>query len=144
LLWRQNRSARPVKYAVTDAKENSRWYSRSMGVLGSLLLIFLAVHISNFFVGTKVALYAHGDAPHNLYEEMREKFSNLWLVLFYLAGVFSLFWHLLHGFGSAFQTLGINHKRYTPIIRSAGRLYTYAICILFALMPLAFHFKWIG
>jgi succinate dehydrogenase / fumarate reductase cytochrome b subunit len=75
---------------------------------------------------------------------MREKFSNLWLVLFYLAGVFSLFWHLLHGFGSAFQTLGINHKRYTPIIRSAGRLYTYAICILFALMPLAFHFKWIG
>lgn len=143
LLWSQNRRSRPVKYAMTDAKKNSRWYSRSMGVLGSLLLIFLAVHISNFFVGTKVALYAHNDAPHNLYVEMQEKFSNIWLVLFYLAGVFSLFWHLLHGFSSAFQTLGINHKRYTPIIRSAGVAYTYIICILFALMPLAFHFKWI-
>jgi succinate dehydrogenase / fumarate reductase cytochrome b subunit len=90
-----------------------------------------------------VALYGQGDAPHNLYVEMREKFSNPWLVIFYLAGVFSLFWHLLHGFGSAFQTLGINHKRYSPIIRSAGVAYTYIICILFALMPVAFYLKWI-
>jgi succinate dehydrogenase / fumarate reductase, cytochrome b subunit len=62
----------------------------------------------------------------------------------YIAGVISLFWHLLHGFQSAFQTLGIHHKRYTPIIRSLGVGYTVIVCLLFALMPIAFYLGWIS
>jgi succinate dehydrogenase / fumarate reductase cytochrome b subunit len=48
LLWKQNRSARPIEYKVNAANENSRWYSRSMGLLGTLLLFFLVIHISRY------------------------------------------------------------------------------------------------
>lgn len=142
VLWRQNKSSRPVKYARSEASKNSTWYSRSMGMLGTLLLFFLIIHISKFFVTTKIALYS-GDRPHNLYLEMKEEFANWWVVAIYVAGVISLFWHLLHGFQSAFQTLGINHKKYTPIIKAIGIGYTVIICLLFILMPLAFYFGWI-
>lgn len=143
ILWRQNKKARPVAYAVNAESTNSKWYSRSMGLLGTLLLFFLIIHISKFFVSTKIALYGSGDEEHNLYYQMKEEFANWWVVVIYLIGVASLFWHLLHGFSSAFQTLGINHKRYTPVIKAAGAAYSVIICILFALMPLAFYLEWI-
>jgi len=143
ILWQQNKGARPVGYAVNAESTNSKWYSRSMGMLGTLLLFFLVIHISKFFVSTKIALYGSGDEEHNLYYQMKEEFSKWWVVVIYLIGVASLFWHLLHGFQSAFQTFGINHKRYTPIIKAAGTAYTVIICVLFALMPLAFFLEWI-
>lgn len=146
ILWRQNRVARPVSYQVNAASQNSKWYSRSMGLLGTLLLFFLIIHVSKFFVSTKIALYGEGginDASHNLFLEMQEEFKQWWVVVIYILGIISLFWHLLHGFQSAFQTLGINHKKYTPIIKMIGVGYTIIICVLFALMPLAFYFKWI-
>ncbi len=146
ILWKQNNAARPVNYAVNAASTNSKWYSRSMGLLGTLLLIFLVIHVSKFFVDTKIALYANGgenDASHNLFESMKEEFQNLWVVIVYIFGVISLFWHLIHGFPSAFQTMGINHKKYTPVIKSAGIGFSVIVCVLFALMPLAFYLGWI-
>ena len=139
ILWRQNAAARPVGYAVTKASKNSTWYSRSMGLLGTLVLIFLIIHFSHFYVGTKVALYS-GDQPHNLYEEMKLVFSSPLIVAFYLFSLVALFWHLVHGFQSAFQTFGLNHKRYTPIIKAAGWIYTIIIITAFALMPILMHF----
>jgi succinate dehydrogenase / fumarate reductase cytochrome b subunit len=147
LLWRQNNAARPVKYSVNTASTNSKWYSRSMGLLGTLLLFFLIIHVSKFFVGTKIALYADGganDASHNLFNEMKEEFQKWWVVVIYVLGVISLFWHLLHGFQSAFQTLGINHKRYTPIIKTIGIGYTIIVCLLFSLMPICLYMGWIS
>lgn len=142
LLWQQNNKARPVQYHVNKPGQNSTWYSRSMGILGTLLLLFIIMHLAHFYVGTKVALYS-GDRPHNLFEEMREVFSHGWVVALYVAGVVALFWHLYHGFQSAFQTLGINHKKYTPIIKSLGIGYSVIISILFALMPVAMYLGWI-
>lgn len=156
-LWNQNNKARPIKYAVNNASSNSNWYSRSMGLLGSLLLIFLVLHLYHFWVpsrfggmgnvhpleSTILVSYAQQEA-HNLYREMQIIFeNNLLIVVVYVLGVISLGWHLLHGFQSAFQTFGINHKRYTPIIKSIGIVYSVGICLLFASMPLAFYFKWI-
>ncbi|MDB5201215.1 MAG: succinate dehydrogenase (or fumarate reductase) cytochrome b subunit, b558 family [Ferruginibacter sp.] len=143
VLWKQNRDARPIKYYSNKPEKNSTWYSRSMGLLGTLLLLFLVMHLSHFYVGTKVALYG-GDQPHNLYNEMRETFSYWWIVAAYIIGVIALFWHLMHGFQSAFQSLGLNHKRYRPIIQAAGLGYTVIICVLFILMPLAFYFNWLA
>lgn len=147
ILWKQNSKARPVKYSVNAASENSKWYSRSMGLLGTLLLFFLIIHVSKFFLDTKIALYADGgasDASHNLFEEMKAEFQKWWVVGIYILGLISLFWHLIHGFQSAFQTLGINHKKYTPIIKIIGIGYTVVICLLFALMPIAFYMGWIN
>jgi len=147
ILWKQNRKARPVKYSVNAANQNSKWYSRSMGLLGTLLLFFLIIHVSKFFLDTKIALYANGganDASHNLFEEMKAEFQKWWVVGIYILGLISLFWHLIHGFQSAFQTMGINHKKYTPIINTIGIGYTIVICLLFALMPIAFYMGWIN
>ena len=142
-VWAQNKKARPVDYAFNQPSKNSKWYSRSMGILGTLLLLFLVMHLNHFYVGTKIALYS-GDQPHNLYEEMQEVFSNQWVVVLYLVGVVALFWHLYHGFQSAFQTLGINHKKYTPIINCVGLTYAVIICLLFALMPIAMYLHWLN
>ena len=100
--------------------------------------IFLIIHISHFFIGTKVALYS-GDQPHNLFEEMKLVFSDPLLVVLYLLGLVALFWHLIHGFQSAFQTFGLNHKRYAPIIHATGWIYTIIIIVAFALMPILMY-----
>jgi succinate dehydrogenase / fumarate reductase cytochrome b subunit len=142
MLWNQNNKARPVQYHYNQPSKNSNWYSRSMGILGTLLLLFIIMHLSHFYVGTKVALYS-GDQPHNLFEEMTIVFSNTWIVLLYVLGVAALYWHLYHGFQSAFQTFGINHKRYTPLIKKMGIAYATIICILFALMPVSIYMHWI-
>ena len=143
IVWRQNKIARPVSYHVNKPQKNSTWYSRSMGLMGTLILLFLIIHISHFFVGTKIALYS-GDKPHNLYDEMKEVFSNGFVVLLYMIGLVALFWHLIHGFQSAFQTLGINHKKYTPVIKGLGMAYSIIIVVLFALMPISMYFGWIN
>jgi succinate dehydrogenase / fumarate reductase cytochrome b subunit len=65
-------------------------------------------------------------------------------VIIYVLGVISLAWHLVHGFQSAFQTLGINHKRYTPIIKAAGIGFSIIVPLIFALMPVAFYLGWVS
>ncbi|HTB53409.1 MAG TPA: succinate dehydrogenase cytochrome b subunit [Ferruginibacter sp.] len=139
LLWKQNSAARPIKYAVNGASANSSWYSRSMGLLGTLLLMFLIIHLSHFWYATKKDLY-FGDDNENTYEGIKAVFSKWYFVVIYLLGIISLFWHLIQGFQSAFQSLGINHKKYTPIIKCVGVAYSIIVCTLFALMPILMFF----
>jgi len=158
LLWKQNRSARPVKYIVTKPNENSKWYSRSMGLLGTLILIFLILHLYHFWTPSRfggianvraleeTTLSDYNNQPvHDLFKEMLLVFqNNLLVVIVYVLGVISLCWHLLHGFQSAFQTFGWNHKKYTPLIKTLGVGYSIIICLLFAMMPIAIYLHWIG
>lgn len=158
LLWKQNKSARPVKYIVTKPNENSKWYSRSMGLLGTLILIFLILHLYHFWTPSRfggmgnvrsleeTVLSDYNNQPvHDLYKEMILVFKdNLLVVLIYVLGVISLCWHLLHGFQSAFQTFGWNHKKYTPLIKLIGVGYSIIICLLFAMMPIAIYLHWVG
>ena len=132
-----NKKARTVAYAKIDGAANSSWYSRSMGILGSLLLIFLVVHLSHFWIDTKIAVFSH--QSHDTFAEMKETFSqeHWYNVLIYLVGVIALCYHLLHGFQSAFQSLGLNHRNYTPLIKKVGVWYSIVICLLFAAMPIA-------
>jgi succinate dehydrogenase / fumarate reductase cytochrome b subunit len=144
LLWKQNTSARPIGYKMNRPNSKSKVYSRSMGLLGTLVLLFLVMHLYHFWWGTKTALYFQNDAPINLYGEMKEVFSNPIVIGLYMVGLVSLLFHLLHGFQSAFQTFGINHKKYTPLIQSLGVIYSVGICILFAFMPVAVFLKWLN
>lgn len=155
LLWNQNRKARPIKYEVSKYREG-KWYSRSMGLLGTLILIFLVLHLYHFWtpsrfggwVGihklqeTTLADYNNQEV-HDLFSEMKIIFQYISVVIVYVLGVIALAWHLLHGFQSAFQTFGIKHKKYKPIINGLGILYTIVVCGLFALMPIAMYLKWI-
>lgn len=141
ILTLQNRKARPVKYAVAPSNASSKWYSRSMGILGSLLLIFLVVHLANFWVPTKQAVFAGEE--HNSFETMKQIFFESeykeLVIAIYLMGIISLSYHLMHGFQSAFQSLGLNHKKYTPIIKAAGFWFSIIVPLIFALMPLSIY-----
>jgi len=142
LLWKQNRGARKIKYEKQNFPREIKWYSRYMGWLGTFLLLFLVMHLSHFWASTKNELYFQGDTV-NLYDKMKDVFTNpLWFTL-YMIGLVSLLFHLLQGFQSAFQTFGINHKRWTPIVRGIGVFYAIVICILFAFMPIAFMAGWL-
>jgi succinate dehydrogenase / fumarate reductase cytochrome b subunit len=142
LLWKQNRGARKIKYEKQNFPREIKWYSRYMGWLGTFLLLFLIMHLSHFWASTKNELYFQGDTV-NLYDKMKDVFTNpLWFTL-YMIGLVSLLFHLLQGFQSAFQTFGINHKRWTPIVRGIGVFYAIVICILFAFMPIAFMAGWL-
>lgn len=137
LLTLENKKARPIGYKEINGAANSNWYSRSMGILGSLLFIFLVVHLAHFWIDTKIAVFTGKADKHNTFNEMKEVFSNWYIVALYLIGVGSLLFHILHGFQSAFQTLGLNHKKYTPIIKKFGIWFSIIVCLLFASMPVA-------
>lgn len=133
----QNQAARPVKYAYTNGNANSKWYSRSMGLLGTLLLIFLIVHLSQFWVVSRFTGIPTVDANghEDLYAVMKVTFKDLYMVILYVLAMVSLAYHLLHGFASTFQTMGWNHKKYTPIIKAIGVGFSIIIPLLFAAMP---------
>ena len=137
----QNQAARPVKYAVYNGEANSKWYSRSMGLLGTLLLIFLIVHLSNFWIVSRFTGIPTEDANgrEDLYAVMRLTFQNIWIVVLYELAMVSLAYHLLHGFASAFQTMGWNHRKYSPLIKGFGVWYSIILSLLFAAMPVAFY-----
>ncbi len=142
VLWQQNKAARKIKYYKQNFPREIKWYSRYMGWLGTFLLLFLVMHLYHFWASTKNELYFHGPTI-DLYQQMKEVFTNpLWFTL-YMIGLVSLLFHLLQGFQSAFQTFGINHRRWTPIVKGIGVFYSIAICILFALMPIAFMAGWL-
>ena len=116
LLYVQNRAARPAKYAFNNPSENSSWYSRSMALLGTLILIFLVIHLGHFWVKTRfTGIEQYGldaQSQENLYAVMKDVFqSSIVIVIIYVAGCFSLFWHLLHGFKSAFQSFRIKPRK---------------------------------
>jgi succinate dehydrogenase / fumarate reductase cytochrome b subunit len=145
LKW-LNDNARPVKYANHNGSANSKWYSRSMGLLGTLLLIFLIIHLSNFWVVSRFTGIPTVDANghENLFAVMKSTFQELWVVVLYTLAMISLCYHLLHGFASSFQTLGWNHKKYNSIIKGAGIWYSVIISIVFAAMPIAIYAGWIS
>jgi succinate dehydrogenase / fumarate reductase cytochrome b subunit len=143
LLWKANHSARPVKYSVSNAPSHSTWYSRSMGLLGTLLLLFLIMHTSHFWIPNRTNQFTQGEELP-LYKMMFEVFSNPLVVFFYVIGCVSLFWHLLHGFASAFQSLGLNHLKYNGIISFVGTAFSIIVPFIFAMMPIAIYFGWVN
>jgi succinate dehydrogenase / fumarate reductase cytochrome b subunit len=142
ILTNENRKARPIAYDSYNGAANSTWYSRSMGLLGTLILIFLIIHLAHFWVKSRFTGLPGEDANghENLYAVMIETFANLWVVVVYCFAMVSLAYHLLHGFQSAFQSLGLNHKKYTPLIKKVGVAFSIIIPFIFALMPLSIYF----
>lgn len=199
LLTIQNRKARPVRYAYSKPGANSSSASRSMAILGTLILVFLATHMANFWWKMKVKedvplhtytlemknqmmgaantelYYTHvpGVQPipkdpnniiekgtdlyikgtnvkvaegyrdlHTLVMDFFSKSKNegaLFAVLFYVISMIVLGYHLLHGFQSAFQSLGINHPKYTPLIKKIGMAFAIIVPLLFAIIPIIIY-----
>jgi len=145
LLTLSNRKARPQGYQKVNQTHSSTWSSRNMGILGTIILVFLVIHLRTFwfemhFGEMPVLTYDDPNKPvKDLYTVVEAAFSEAWYVAVYVLSMFALAFHLYHGFQSGFQSLGLNHHKYMPIIKAAG-LGIFAIIIpaLFAAMPLYF------
>ncbi|MBL0883037.1 MAG: succinate dehydrogenase cytochrome b subunit [Chitinophagaceae bacterium] len=142
LLTIENRKKRSVGYAVAYS-DGSKWYSRSMGLLGTLILLFLIMHMSHFWFPNRSNQGFLLGPEINLFEKMKTEFSVLWVVIVYVIGCISLAYHLAHGFQSAFKTLGVHNKKYNKMLVSIGYGFSVIISLVFAMMPISFYFKWI-
>ncbi|MES2795924.1 MAG: succinate dehydrogenase cytochrome b subunit [Bacteroidota bacterium] len=141
MLWAENNKKRPVAYAMVSS-ETSTWYSRSMGLLGTLLLIFLILHLRHFWYVSRLTDEITSGRD-TLFGEMKEIFQHLWIVIVYVLGCISLAYHLLHGFQSAFQTIGLNHPKYMPFINKLGIGFSIIVPLIFASMPISMYLGWI-
>ena len=204
LLTIQNKKARPIRYAKENAASNSAFASRNMAVLGTVILVFIVTHMTNFWAvmhfdnnmplqtvmvdvnGQKQELYLttnEGFQPvaqvAKSYEEAqktgmqtyidnRTEFYNtqarikvgegykdlhkitvaffkdpktgLIATIFYVLAMFTLSFHLLHGFSSSFQTIGLNNPQYNTLIKGFGKGFAILVPLVFAIIPIFIHF----
>ncbi len=143
MLEMQNRKARGTKYAIDYGNKGSKWYSRSMALLGTLLLMFLIMHMYHFWLPNRSAQGFLLGEEINLFETMKEVFSNIIVVIAYVLGCISLGYHLAHGFQSAFKTIGVHNKRYHAMISSIGYAFATIVLLGFAMMPISFYLGWV-
>jgi len=176
VLTLKNRSSRPIGYAV-QPKSDASWSSKNMGLLGSILFLFIVIHMSDFWFSYKYSdrlgykeyrtdlssgittssdftptspKFENSISTENNTEIVRVKdlharvassFSNIWYVIFYVIAMGAVSFHLLHGFQSAFRTLGWVHRKYTPIVEFIGTWFFAVIIPLgFAAMPVVYYF----
>jgi succinate dehydrogenase / fumarate reductase cytochrome b subunit len=147
----KNNSARTVKYAKNNGAANSTWMSRNMIYSGLFILIFLIIHMIDFWVHEMNVKYVAGDMsglidPSNAesgfryFEELQEKFIPIWRVALYCLGFVFLALHLLHGFSSAFQSVGANNK-YTKGLKTFSKIYAIGLPLGFIFIALFHHFN---
>ena len=142
-LIRKNRAARgSVGYAVTN--KSSAWTSRNMGILGTLILIFIVIHIRHFYAemhwgGMDTVTY-DGQEYRDIYTVVAYWFGKGWYVGLYVFCMAALGFHLWHGFSSAFQTLGLNHVKYNGLINFVGRAFAVVVPAGFAWIPIKMFF----
>ncbi len=146
VLESQNRRARGVKYAMNKPGENASWVSRNMIYTGLTVLAFLGLHFYDFWIPELVVKYVDGDMSGQLteggfryYEELVHKFKDPIRVGLYCLSFVFLALHLLHGFQSAFQSVGFNHNKYTPIIKKLSNIYAVVIPLGFIFIALFHH-----
>lgn len=144
LIYFKNKKAKGGKYAVKTSA-NGSFSSKNMALLGTLILAFIFIHMGDFWLKMKlgqlemVTSTSLGHEVKDLFTRVSAAFDNPLLVASYLVGQLVLAFHLWHGFQSAFQTLGLNHKKYTPIIAGLGKIIAIVIPLGFALIP-ALHY----
>ncbi len=143
LLTITNRNSRPVGYA--NANKSGSWSSRNMGILGTIIFIFLDNHMRNFWYekhwGSINTVTNEGSVYKDLFAVVDFSFQNLLYVALYVVAMIGLMFHLYHGFKSAFQTLGLNHPKYNNLIQGLGYGIAIVIPALFAAIPVIMYLK---
>src|SRR5215471_9448295 len=137
----KNRRANGKRYEYDRRGVSSKWYSRSMGLLGTIILIFLVIHLRDFWYRFKFGhVPLDKDGQKDLYTLVVTVYHNGWYVIVYMLCMVALGYHLLHGFFSAARSLGVCHPRYVNVVKVVGWVYSIGISAGFAFVPLFVHF----
>jgi succinate dehydrogenase / fumarate reductase cytochrome b subunit len=144
ILQIRNWMARPSGYAVSNNSQTS-FFSKYMIHTGVIIFIFLAIHLANFYfvkLGWTNAPAGGNEVEgsHDFYNMAINLFSTTGYSIFYIICMVFLSFHLMHAFQSAFQTMGVNHSKYSPIINWIGNIYAVVIPAGFAFIPFYFLF----
>lgn len=138
----QNYKAGGVGLKKDTRGQVSKWYSRNMGVLGVVILIFLILHLKDYWY-----VYKFGHAPldvdgnKDIYTIVAASFNELWYVIVYIIGFIGLGFHLVHGVSSAFRTLGVYNRSYIKIIKYLGIAFAIIIPLGYAIIPIILYLK---
>lgn len=141
----QNWMARPVRYKKEGFSHTS-FFSKYMIHTGIIIFIFLVIHFINFYF-VKLGFTEAPEGPmtvandHDFYHMAINLFSSSWYSVIYVVLIIILGFHLNHAFQSAFQSLGLNHSKYTPFIKAAGTIYSIVVPLGFLIIPLYFLFN---
>jgi len=146
----QNLQRRGIPYKKKMGSQGSTWYRKSMGLLGTIVFLFLVVHLADFWIPSRfggLSDVSYPDTPgkqyHELYGRMVTVFQNPWIVALYIIGCISLAWHLIHGFQSSFRTLGVSNRRYLALLNGTGWVFSMVVCLAFAMMPVSVYLGWV-
>lgn len=144
-LWIENKIARGgIGYKVNGSRQNTDLFSRTMFITGSIIFIFLVLHLGTFFWRFNVHDPDGLANTHEYFKIVISFFQIWWYAILYIIAVLLLGFHLNHGFQSAFQTFGWNHKKYFPLIKKTGTVYAIIMALGFASMPVYFFFFYGG
>lgn len=140
-----NRKAKPQKYIANNTKENSSWTSQNMGLIGTAILVFIIIHLANFWARIKLGI---GESPGidamgnvDVYEVTYSLFQNIYYVIFYTVLMIPLGLHLHHGLQSSFKTLGFYHKKGLRILSKVSLIYAAIMAIGFGIIPFIVYLK---
>lgn len=136
-LTMENRAARPERYAVRGGREKGATLaSRTMAVHGSIILIFVVTHLLTFKFGTVYMTNVNGVEMRDLARLMVEVFQQPLYVAWYVISLVLLFFHLKHGVGSVFQSFGLLHPTYQPMIKKLSLTYALVVSAGFISQPI--------
>jgi len=135
LITVRNRKSQGEKYQVSDT-ETSTWYSRNMGILGTIIGLFIVIHMAQFWLQYKVL-----KIEHDLYSLVLATFKIWWYVVIYEIGIIALGFHLVHGIESAHRSLGIYPNKLMRTIKLIALYFSLVMAILYASIPIILYFK---
>ncbi|RLD23959.1 MAG: succinate dehydrogenase [Bacteroidetes bacterium] len=143
ILQVENWIARPRRYNKANYA-NTSFFSKFMVHTAAIVLVFLVIHLVDFYIKAKFGhaaeIHVDGVAYHDFASEIIDKFKVLPFVVFYIAAFIFLGFHLIHGFQSAFKTMGLDHKKYTPFIQLLSIIYTVVVVAGYTIIPLVVYF----
>jgi succinate dehydrogenase / fumarate reductase cytochrome b subunit len=164
-LTLRNRAARPIPYAFTKQYREATFASRTMIITGLVLLAFVIFHLAHYTVGvigtvqqTDLVTGEVKEVPltdlkdlkdpkdprHDVYNMTVYGFRNPFVSVSYILAMAFLALHLSHGFQSCFQSLGLNHPRWMPLLKKTSLALALIIFIGNISMPLAVLFRLVG
>ncbi len=142
VLELKNKRARNINYVKYNGGANASWASRNMVFSGGVILAFLILHFVDFWFPEMNHKYIEflPEDPNRYFGELQHKFVSPLRVGAYVIAFALLALHLLHGFQSAFQSVGFNNK-YSSAVKSFGKFYSFAIPLGFIIIALYHHFN---